>query len=115
MAISLFFGLPGAGKTTLLTYHALQGLKRKKRYTHVYGNVNLAIPGYIYIDNSCVGRYDLSNSLILIDEATLFANSRDYKNFSKQLLSYVVQHRHYGNSPERSRQASHHLTFYRKE
>lgn len=96
MSISLFFGLPGCGKTTILTSIAYKELhKRKSKYEHIYSNVGLAIDGLIYIDNSCIGRYDIRNALILIDESTLFANSREYMQFSKDLLQYMVMHRHY--------------------
>lgn len=94
MSVSLYFGLPGAGKTTLMSYKALKGVK-DKRYAHVYGNVHMKIDGYTYIDNECIGKYDLSNCLILIDEATLFADSRDFKNFGKDKLEYFLEHRHY--------------------
>lgn len=95
--ISLFFGLPGAGKTTIMAYLASRHcLRRKKKYKHVYGNVHMAIPGYTYIDNFCIGKYDLSDCLLLIDEATLFADSRAYKEFDKDKLSFFLQHRHYG-------------------
>lgn len=94
--ISLFFGLPGCGKTTLLTKFALRGVRKRRLYSGgVYSNVHMSVPGYTYIDNECVGRYDLHDCLILIDEATLFANSRDYKSFSADLLAYIVQHRHF--------------------
>lgn len=92
--IAVFFGLPGCGKTTLLSKFAVQGLKR---YDHVYGNVQLAVPGYTYVDNDCIGTYDLSDGLILLDEATLYADSRDFKNFKGNKLSYWMQHRHYRN------------------
>lgn len=94
MAVSLFFGLPGSGKTTVLAYLAKKALK-DKRYKHVYSNVQLMMPGIIYIDNSCIGKYDLSNSLILIDEATLFADSRSYKTFPTHLIQFFLLHRHY--------------------
>ena len=94
MSISLYFGLPGCGKTTLLTYFALRGVKNR-RYKNVYSNVAINVPGVTIIDNSCIGRYQLENGLILIDEATLFADSRDYKNFSTALTSFILQHRHY--------------------
>lgn len=94
MSVSLYFGLPGAGKTTLMTYKALQGVKNRK-YENVYGNVKLAVDGYTYIDNDCIGVYDLSNCLLLIDEATLFADSRAYKSFSRDKLEYFLEHRHY--------------------
>lgn len=94
MSVSLYFGLPGAGKTTLMCYKALKGVK-DKRYLHVYGNVKMKIDGYTYIDNDCIGKYDLSNCLILIDEATLFADSRAYKSFDRGKLEYFLEHRHF--------------------
>ena len=94
MSISLFFGLPGCGKTTLMSYFALKGVKNKK-YTNVYSNVHLAIDGVTFIENECIGQYDLSDGLLLIDEATLFADSRAYKEFDKGKLKYFLMHRHY--------------------
>lgn len=94
MSVSLYFGLPGAGKTTLMCSMALKGVK-SDRYRHVYGNVRMKIPGYCYIDNDCIGVYDLSDCLLLIDEATLFADSRAYKSFDKGKLEYFLEHRHF--------------------
>lgn len=94
MSVKLFFGLPGAGKTTLMAHLAIKGVKGK-RYANVYGNVHMAIDGYTYIDNDCIGKYDLSNCLLLIDEATLFADSRRYKDFSMEKLEYFLEHRHF--------------------
>lgn len=95
--ISLFFGLPGAGKTTIAAYLALKYSKPSKfnPYKHVYTNVRMSVPGVTYIDNECIGKYDLSDSILLIDEATLFADSRAYKEFDKSKLSFFLQHRHY--------------------
>ena len=94
MAISLYFGLPGCGKTTLLAKHAYDAV-RSGKYTYVYTNVHNTIPGVTYIDNDCIGAYDLRDCLLLIDEATLFADSRDHKNFSKDRISFFLLHRHY--------------------
>lgn len=93
MAVSLYFGLPGCGKTTMLAKKALDGV-RSGRYKYVYSNVHTAIPGVTYIDNDCIGTYELRDCLVLIDEATLFADSRDHKNFSKGQISYFLEHRH---------------------
>lgn len=93
--VCLFFGLPGAGKTTALTYHALQFARPGSKYKNVYHNVkSLSVPGTTYIDNECIGKYDLSHSLILIDEAQLFADNRDYKAFPKELKEFFFMHRH---------------------
>lgn len=94
MSVSLYFGLPGAGKTTLMVYKAFKGLK-SKRYKNIYCNVHIAVDGVTYIDNDCIGKYDLSDCLILIDEATLFADSRAYKSFTREKLEYFLEHRHY--------------------
>lgn len=93
MAISLYFGLPGCGKTTWLTKLALDAV-RKGKYDNVYTNVRLNVPGITIIDNDVIGQYELENCLLLIDEATLFADSRDFKNFSKGRLEYFLEHRH---------------------
>lgn len=94
MSISLYFGLPGCGKTTLMAKIACDAIK-SRRYDHVYCNVHNTIPGVTYIDNEYIGSYDLSNSMLLIDEATLFADSRDHKNFSKERISFFLLLRHY--------------------
>lgn len=94
MSVSLYFGLPGAGKTTMMCHLMLKGL-RSKKYSAVYCNVRNSIPGVTYIDNECVGLYNLHDALICIDEATLFADSRDFKNFGKGRLTYFLEHRHY--------------------
>lgn len=95
--ISLFFGLPGSGKTTILASLALKYSKPSKfnPYKQVYTNVRLSIPGVTYITNDCIGKYALEDCLLLIDEATLFADSRAYKEFDKDKLSFFLQHRHY--------------------
>lgn len=93
MAVSLYFGLPGCGKTTMLAKMAMDGV-HSGRYRNVYTNVFLAMPGVTYIDNECIGQYELCDCLLLIDEATLFADSRDFKNFAKSRLEYFLTHRH---------------------
>lgn len=94
MSVQLYFGLPGAGKTTLLTYLAIKAIK-SKRYAAVYGNVPLKVFGYTYINDDMIGVVAFENALILIDEATLFADSRDFKSFPKERMTYFLQHRHF--------------------
>lgn len=94
MSVSLYFGLPGCGKTTFLAMFALNAVKGGK-YENVYTNVALNIPGVTLIDNDCIGQYAFFNSLILIDEATIFADSRGWKDFAKGKMEFFLLHRHY--------------------
>ena len=99
--VSIYFGLPGCGKTSLIASQALKESKRirhgRSPFNQVYTNVHLTgIPYVTYIDNNYIGKYDLSGGLILIDEATIFADSRDYKSFSKDKVQFFMLHRHYG-------------------
>lgn len=91
--VKYFFGLPGCGKTTIFTYLVCNFVKSKK-YKNVYGNVKLAVNGYTYIDNDCIGKYELVDGAVLIDEGTLFACNRDFKNFGKHLTKFFMLHRH---------------------
>lgn len=95
MAVSLYFGLPGAGKTTIMAAHAKRALGRRSPYKNVFCNVKLNLNNLIYIENSDIGKYQIENGLLLIDEATLEFDSRDYKNFSKRLVTFFLLHRHY--------------------
>lgn len=92
--VSLYFGLPGCGKTTLLSALALKA-SHSSRYVNIYCNVDISVPGVTFIPNECIGRYDLSDCLILIDEATLYADSRDFKSFDKSKITYFLEHRHF--------------------
>lgn len=94
MAVSLYFGLPGCGKTTLLASMALKA-SCCRRYKYVYSNVYLTIPGVTYIPNDVIGKYNLRDCLILIDEGTLFADSRHHRDFPQHVCEFFMLHRHY--------------------
>lgn len=91
--ISRFFGLPGCGKTTLLTKIALSAVS-SGRYKNVYTNVHIAVPGVTYIEFDFLGRYDIRDACVLIDEAMVHCGDRDYKDFGKDRIWYFVEHRH---------------------
>lgn len=97
--ITLCFGLPGSGKTTFAAKLAIDECVKiatgRSKYKHVFSNFGIKHPLIIEYKNDDIGKYDMSNSLILIDEATLFADSRDYKSFSSEKKSFFMLHRHY--------------------
>lgn len=95
--ITCYFGLPGCGKSTMLAKIAAKELLRiekgKSKYWRVFSNYY--IEGCYEFQFSDIGRYDMSGSLILIDEISLDADNRDFKNFSYDLKQAFILHRHY--------------------
>ena len=98
--ITGYFGVPGCGKSTLLAKFATQELKRIKKgkspYLHIL--TNFPVHGCEQVKIQDLGRFDIERSLILFDEISMDADSRDYKNFSKSLRDFFILHRHFGNS-----------------
>ena len=85
-----YFGLPGSGKSTMLArYYKKYG----KKYHRVYSTHS--IKGCYKLDFKDLGKYDFSNSLILLDEISLDADNRDYKSFTNDLKKFFILHRHY--------------------
>lgn len=85
------FGLPRSGKTTYLAKLAFQAQKRgKKVYTNFY------CKGCYTLDFDALGVNDYSDCLILIDEISLFCDSRSFKNYSDNHKYFFALHAHYG-------------------
>lgn len=95
--ISGYFGLPGAGKTSFLAKIAQKEIRRIKRKKSPYKMVltNFDCQGCYRLDFHDMGKYLIDNALILIDEITLEADSRDFKKFDQQLKYFFIMHRHY--------------------
>ena len=95
--ITLYFGVPGCGKTTLLSSIAQKELKKiskgKSKYEHVLTNFECS--GCEKIDFTDIGVFDIQKCLILLDEITVDADNRDFKNFKKSSVEGFVYHRHY--------------------
>lgn len=96
--LSLFFGLPGCGKTSHITKTCVQEVQKMvvglSPYKHIYTNVRgIRVPGVEYVPFSMFGKYELSDCLYLVDEATINADSRDYKSFPMEKIQYLCEHR----------------------
>lgn len=90
----IYFGKPGCGKTTKIVADAIKAHK-SGIYENIYSNIPIDLPYVTYIKNEYIGKYQLENGLLLIDEGTVFADSREYKNFKKELSDFFMLHRHY--------------------
>lgn len=93
------FGLPRSGKTTFLTSLAQRAAKKRsvaalgRSYERVY--TNFPCEGCYRIDFDSLPYFDYSNSLVIIDEISLYADNRKYKDFNADLLYFFKLHGHY--------------------
>lgn len=94
-----FFGVPGVGKSTLLVKIALTELNRikkgKSQYKHVLSNFPIA--GCEMVRFEDLGKFEISDSLIIFDEISMDADSRDFKSFPKNVRNFFILHRHFNN------------------
>lgn len=97
--ITCYFGVPGVGKTTLLTKLAVKAIKRMNKGRGKYENVytNFYCKGARRIDFKDLKTYKICDSLILLDEITMDADNRDFKNFPDEIRDFFILHRHLGN------------------
>lgn len=114
--IWLYTGTPGSGKSYCACLDILKKLKRKNKNT-VIANFYLDLPSnlkknFFYIDNSDLKISFLVNyaaenhvlgvegqTLVVIDEAQVLFNSRDWGTNSKKRMAWIKffsQHRKYG-------------------
>ena len=89
-SFDIYFGVPGSGKTTFAAYLAKKRLKKRGK---VLSNVN--IKGTYEVEKSDIGRYMIKDCLLLIDEAGVDYNNRNYKKFSDEEVYFYKYHRHY--------------------
>lgn len=91
--ITYIAGAIGCGKSNLAAKIAQQYLKRGWR---VYANHS--IYGCYKFELKDLATYCMpANSVVIVDESGLEMNSRDFKNMSKDLLTYYKKARHYKN------------------
>lgn len=69
--------------------------KGKSKYKYIVSNVHLKLPHCYVIDFNDIGKYNFTDCLILIDEASIYCDNRDWKNFGKDKIAYAMLHRHY--------------------
>lgn len=91
-------GFPGAGKTTVLTMIAMRLLAKKsvlglKPRTMVY--TSFPCPGCYKLEPKQIGKIDISDSTIIIDEISEFFDNRQYKSFDPDTMMYLKLSRHY--------------------
>lgn len=116
--VSIYFGVPGSGKTTIAAWLTKETMrdgwvvrlckrwpnnrlcrrildgKHFRRAQDVYSNV--PITGAYKLDpKQDIGHYMLADGRIIIDEAGIEYNNRNFKSFSFDAIYYYKYHRHY--------------------
>ena len=84
------FGLPRSGKTTYLCKLARKFTKQGKIVL-----TNFPCKDCYVLNFDDLGKYDMSDVVILIDEISLVCDSRDWKNFNSDLRYFFTNHGHF--------------------
>ena len=120
LQLNVYFGVPGSGKTTYAAYLAKEARKESivirlcrrfpcrftnwilsgdnwKREYPVWSNVPIA--GTLRLNaREDIGVHMIQNGKMIIDEAGVEFNSRNYKTFPQTAIKFFKYHRHYGVS-----------------
>lgn len=120
LELNVYFGVPGSGKTTYAAYLTRQARRESavirlcrrfpcrftrwilngpnwKRACPVWSNVPIQ-GAYQLNAKTDIGVYMIQNGKMIIDEAGVEFNNRDYKSFPKPAIRFFKYHRHYGMS-----------------
>lgn len=93
-SFDIYFGVPGSGKTTFAAYLAKKRIKKKGRVLS-----NVSIKGTYEVERNDIGHYMIQDCLLLIDEAGIDYNNRNFSDkkekMSKEEIYFYKYHRHY--------------------
>lgn len=89
--LSIYFGVPGSGKTTFAAWLTKRDLRRGGK---VWSNVPIT-GAYVLDPKEDIGQYMICDGRVIIDEAGIEYNNRDFKKFSEESLYFYKYHRHY--------------------
>lgn len=95
-SFDMYIGVPGSGKTTFAAYLAKKRLKKaKKKKCSSLVLSNVPLKGSYKVVKSDIGKYEIKDCLLIIDEAGIDYNNRNFKTFNDDETYFYKFHRHY--------------------
>ena len=92
----MYIGVPGSGKTTFAAYLTKDRRKKaKKKKCSDLILSNTPIKGAYKIYKSDIGQFMIQDCLLIMDEAGIDYNNRNFKTFSDDETYFYKFHRHY--------------------
>lgn len=88
--LELIMGKAGSGKSTLIAHLVKKANKKNRK---VYCNHHVL--GATKFDHTWLGKYMLEDCTIIIDEAQICFDNRDFKSFTKELKFFFSNYRHF--------------------
>ena len=98
MAVYGVWGLPRSGKTTFLTAAAIEtlnGHKFMRLKPHKKVLSTFPLDGCYKLNPYQIGKIDIQDSLLLIDEISSFFDARNWKVFPEETRTWFQLHGHY--------------------
>lgn len=91
MSVKVYFGVPGSGKTT---HAATVVYKNLKKGFPTFSNVPI-VGAFLFDARSDLGYFDISCCDVIIDEASIDFNNRNYKALSQAVIRWMKYYRHH--------------------
>lgn len=92
-----FLGIPGTGKTSLASFlsKTYKGYKSKDGLVHKYVYSNVPIKGTFKISKFDIGKFDISKGMLIVDEAGIDYNNRQFKALGMDTIEWAKYFRHH--------------------
>lgn len=96
MSVYGIAGLTGSGKTYVMTRMGIEMLRKAKPHVKLYATYHITCPELqdrIFYFRSLKVFYELENAIVLLDDAPVWFNSRNWNNLPPEVQIKIIEHR----------------------